>query len=350
MLLVVPVVKYVRSGDGVSIAYWTLGEGRPLLMTANLPTGHAQLEWQIPAYRHWYERLAGHRMLISYNARGSGLSDRNPADYSLDAHVMDVEAIIERLQLQTLDMFGILHTSTVAIAYAAQNAEKVSRLVTWGGYLKGSDYSRSPRIQASRAMVAKDWDSYVETLALFAFGWSDEESARRSVDLIRESVTQDGMLRAISEIELFDVSELAERVTCPTLVLQARKAAWPSVDTAQRLAAAIPGARLMIVEGDRVLPFGNDTDAIVEAVDSFLSESEPAPPAVAAPANEDERLTAREAEVLRLLANGHSNKEIAGELSLSVHTIERHLANVYAKIGARGRADATAYALRNGLA
>lgn len=61
-------------------------------------------------------------------------------------------------------------------------------------------------------------------------------------------------------------------------------------------------------------------------------------------------LTAREVEVLRLLASGRSNKEIAQALVVSVPTAERHVANVYAKIGARGRVEATMFALHNGLA
>jgi DNA-binding NarL/FixJ family response regulator len=56
-------------------------------------------------------------------------------------------------------------------------------------------------------------------------------------------------------------------------------------------------------------------------------------------------LTRREQQVLQLLAQGASNKEIATQLTLSVHTVERHIANIYSKIGARNRADATAYAL-----
>jgi DNA-binding CsgD family transcriptional regulator len=60
-------------------------------------------------------------------------------------------------------------------------------------------------------------------------------------------------------------------------------------------------------------------------------------------------LTARELEVLRLVASGRSNREIARELVLSVRTVERHINNLYAKIGARGKADATAYAFRHGL-
>ncbi|MGI9148612.1 MAG: response regulator transcription factor [Chloroflexota bacterium] len=60
-------------------------------------------------------------------------------------------------------------------------------------------------------------------------------------------------------------------------------------------------------------------------------------------------LTSREVEVLRLVANGQSNKEIAAELVLSVRTVERHITNLYAKIDARGKADATAYAFKHGL-
>ena len=60
-------------------------------------------------------------------------------------------------------------------------------------------------------------------------------------------------------------------------------------------------------------------------------------------------LTDREAEVLRLVASGRTNSEVAAELVLSIRTVERHIGNIYAKIGARGRAAATVYALTQGL-
>jgi DNA-binding CsgD family transcriptional regulator len=57
-------------------------------------------------------------------------------------------------------------------------------------------------------------------------------------------------------------------------------------------------------------------------------------------------LTAREAEILRLVALGRANKEIAAELFISVHTVERHVQNAYRKISARNRADASTYVAR----
>jgi DNA-binding NarL/FixJ family response regulator len=62
-----------------------------------------------------------------------------------------------------------------------------------------------------------------------------------------------------------------------------------------------------------------------------------------------DQLTSREVQVLCLLAGGMTNKEIAERLVVSVPTVARHIANIYTKIDARGRADATAYALRHGL-
>ena len=70
-------------------------------------------------------------------------------------------------------------------------------------------------------------------------------------------------------------------------------------------------------------------------------------PSASPPASDT--LTPRELQVLRLVAGGETNAEVAHRLGLSIHTVERHLANLYPKIGARGRSDATAYAIRRGL-
>ena len=60
-------------------------------------------------------------------------------------------------------------------------------------------------------------------------------------------------------------------------------------------------------------------------------------------------ITARQRDILRLLSAGRTNREIAQALSLSVATVERHLANLYERIGAHGRADAAMSAVRTGL-
>jgi DNA-binding NarL/FixJ family response regulator len=92
-----------------------------------------------------------------------------------------------------------------------------------------------------------------------------------------------------------------------------------------------------------------DGQTVGPATDAGAAQAIAASP-VRQPAPLPARLTAREAEVLRLIAAGHTNREIAEALVLAQGTVERHINNLYAKIGARRRADATAYPLRNGLA
>lgn len=80
-----------------------------------------------------------------------------------------------------------------------------------------------------------------------------------------------------------------------------------------------------------------------------LLSAEPLPICTANPPPPD-GLTAREVDVLRLIAQGLSNREIAAALFISSRTVNRHIENLYRKIDARSKADATAYALRHDLA
>ena len=341
--------KYVRTQDGVNIAYWAYGEGFPLVIVPSPLFSNFQAEWRISEYREWYEGLAEGRMLAGYDSRGSGLSDHRIDDFSLEAQLRDLETVVEELRLDRFDLLGVFHSGPVATAYAVRHPTQVRRLVLWGSYALAADYSAIPRVQALRALLAKDWDAFVETVGVFSFGYTDPERIELTKRFLKESATQEGALAAIAAIDQFDVRDILRDVALPVLVLHRRKLVWPTLEVAQHLASNIPGARMQVIDGEIQMPWGDD---VVRAIRSFLDESDPVGRKEAAAQNGTaaEGLTAREGEVLRLVAQGQSNKEIASDLSLSVHTVERHLANIYAKIGARGRADAISYALKHGLA
>jgi DNA-binding NarL/FixJ family response regulator len=122
------------------------------------------------------------------------------------------------------------------------------------------------------------------------------------------------------------------------------------------IAALIPGARLVLFDGFASIWYsdGPEPPRAVRAIEDFvgdlgLVETVRRPEAATAGAL-SATLSLRETEILRLIARGRSNQEIAAELVLSVRTVERHITNLYGKIGARRKADATAFALRTGLA
>jgi DNA-binding NarL/FixJ family response regulator len=113
-------------------------------------------------------------------------------------------------------------------------------------------------------------------------------------------------------------------------------------EMSKELAARIPNAELAILEGEHITPYEGDFDALLKRIEQFLQS---APPDGSHP----DGLTPREVQVLRLVAAGRSNRDIANELVLSERTVARHITNIYGKTGANSRADATAYAFRHSL-
>ena len=354
-------IQYAQSADGVSIAYWTMGAGPPLVYMAGGPWHHIEL-WDVPECRRWYELLSRDHTLVRYDVRGTGSSDRDVEDYSLAAHVSDLEAVVDRVGLDTFDLIAATDAGPVAISYAAEHGERVKRFVLWCSWARTADVS-SPRIQAWLSLIGKDWELTTDTCAQIVLGWSGGEVGRQAADGLRQAVTQEAAQAALSTAARFDVTDLLSRIRAPTLVLHRRDVSWLPLSIAQGLASAIADGRLTLLEGESTAPYLGDTEGAVRSLLEFLEEEpealspettskvEPPLPARALRSKtaHPDGLTGREVEVLRLVAAGRTNNEIAGELVLSVRTVERHITNLYGKIGARGRADAAAYTLTRGL-
>lgn len=340
-------IQYARTRDGVDIAFWTLGEGTAFVhLTVGTTASHG--EWEMPECRRWYERLATKWKLVRYNNRGEGLSDREVNGRSLEASVIDLEAVVDQLGLDRFILFGPWYGGPPAIAYAARHPHRVSHLILWCTFARGSEWLRQPQLQAVRSLVDKDWVVYTEAVAHVILGWSEGEPARRYAAVLGDSVAPDFVQKFYAQVNGWDVSALLPRVSPPTLVLHRRQHSL-GLDVPRGLAAGIPNSRLVLLEGDSIAPYLGDTETVLRAIDEFVGEDETLQAPTMGPGLPFS-LTARELEVLRLIANGRTNSEIASELVLSIRTVARHVTNIYGKIGARGRADATAYAIRHGLA
>jgi DNA-binding NarL/FixJ family response regulator len=343
-----PQLEYARTDDGVSIAYFSLGSGPAIVFASNLWGDANMYAAPHPHTRYMTDRLValGWRV-VRYDIRGLGASQRDVDDFSLDSRVLDVEAVVEKLGLRSVAIAGIDSAAAVAIAYAAPNPERVTRVVALNGWLTHADlHARNPTSQAVLSLnqlADEDWDFFSLTLAKLVTELDDPEHTRRLADVFRRSSTP-STHRAISRaFNEFDLRPLAPSVTAPALVIHDTGFPFGSLSVCQELAAALPNARLAVVQADR--------DAEVEAIDSFLRATGESPEASPSPSGDglSSRLTPRELEVLRLIAAGRTNREISDELVLSVRTVARHITNVYGKIGARGKAEATAFAIRHNL-
>src|SRR5574341_224284 len=260
-----PRVRFARSGDGTSIAFATLGQGPALVLMPALPFSHLEKMWELPQLRDGLEALARRWTVVRYGNRGCGLSQRDVADYSLDAHVADLSAVVDELGLENFAVNAPMLAGPVAVAYAARNPERVGQLVLQSTIARSADVL-SPPAEALLGLAEKDWTLFTETSARFVLQWSDEDLARQAAPILRECVTRDAALALLRAALRFDVTELLPLVKCPTLVIHNRQ--FPvELAIARDRASRIPDARLAAADS---------LDSVVAAAVEFLAGEVPA--------------------------------------------------------------------------
>lgn len=340
-----PAIRYAPTDDGCNIAFTVRGEGLPVVCMPAVPFSHLEASSREAGQRRWYERLAERAQVVQYDCRGTGLSGREHAEFSIEALARDLDAVVRKLGLTEFVLCGFFNASPVAIAYAAAHPRAVTELVLWGGFARGVDVYPLPLATPTPAVVQTHWEQIIDTAAR-TWTASAGAEARAMTEFFRVCVEPQTALRAFAAARDYDVSGLLPRVRARTLVLHRRDATSQRSDLARGLTARIPDASLVVLPGEAASPFSGDIEGAIATIERFLGLREEAIEAVGT-AHEPvtPHLTARETEILTLLAQGSANKEIAVRLGLSVHTVERHLTNLYGKIGVRSRSEATAYAL-----
>ena len=249
-------IRFCTAADGVRLAYATAGSGPPLVKAANYLT-HLEHDWRGPVWRHWLEGLAAEHTLLRYDERGCGLSDWDVSDFSLDAWVQDLEAVIAAQGLERFPLLGISQGAAVSVAYAVKHPEQVTQLILYGGYARG---------RFNRDLTAEEMLQAETMINVIRVGWGQENPAFRQLfttmlipegseeqvdwlnELARISATPENaaaMERALYQI---DVSELAAQVEVPSLVLHSRDDAAIPFEEGRLLAGLIPGARFVPLE------------------------------------------------------------------------------------------------------
>ena len=168
-----PRIQYAKTSDGVDIAFGTAGDGPPLLVVPGPPLTHVQATWD--TYAHLYQSLAERFQLVWYDSRGSGLSDREAIDFSMEAMMRDLQAIAEAGRLERFGMLALGDAVPIAVTYAATSPEKVSSLVLADGWMKPSDWKQNSAHVADEALRSGDWTLYTETFARLLLGFINQQ-------------------------------------------------------------------------------------------------------------------------------------------------------------------------------
>jgi DNA-binding NarL/FixJ family response regulator len=350
-----PRVGHTRTSDGVSIAWTSSGEGPALVLMPSMPLSDFSGEWQVSLHRAAFEKMSRSMRLIQYDSRGTGRSQRDVTDLSAEAMLRDLDAVVAAAGVRRFALFGMYLATTYAIAYALQHPDRVSHLVLFGGSARAWDAMGSRQTQALLSLIEQDWDTFVASAIHSWMGWSAGEAGREETEVAKASTTPAVARQMLQEGSATDLRDRLSEVQAPVLVFHQRGGQQISLEVSQELAAGFPNGHLSVLEGSAASLFVEDFDTVLRQLRAFLGIESAGEGAARSPrleigAAHNASLTPRELDVLKLLAQGEMNAEIASRLGISVHTVERHVANLYRKIDARGRADATAFAVRRGIA
>ena len=268
-----PAVRYARTSDGVSLAYWTVGEG-PYLIHSQPRVSNVQMEWAIAPIRSWYEQLGKRFTLVRFDRRGEGLSQREGVELSAEAALLDYEAIFDQLDSSSAAVLAVRPSGTEALMYVSRNPSRVSHLVMLNTV--GEDAGTQGDSLASRANDA-NWAGTAELFAFRYLGWAQTEIGRQYTALIERSSTAEVIRRRAEADGQVDAAALRSTIDVPTLIIAGEGTDRPyedrlRLDAARTLASDIRSAQLAVVSGLPISPWhvAADQGALADLIEHFV--------------------------------------------------------------------------------
>jgi DNA-binding CsgD family transcriptional regulator/pimeloyl-ACP methyl ester carboxylesterase len=334
-------VRYTRTNDGYSIAYMVSGEGAPIVFLPEI-FQHSQLAWEGRPISQALAYLCQRFQVVQYDSRGQGMSQRRLSNHSIERYGDDLHAVIQATGHQRVALFASTVFGHVAVRYAVDHPDRVAALVLSNvpvDHSRGQFLHKREMVELART----DWEAYLGLTARAAFAGDDPSGM---IAYYHAATEQRDHLQFLDVTRTSSLKAIAPNLDLPVLLLTSgHDPTWAgSEDRGKMLAPLIPGASVVVVSEratlDDMLLRARHTESFLHQVGYFDRSS----------SGPETGLSAREVEVLRLIAAGKSNPQIADELVLSINTVQRHVSNILAKTGLANRAEAAAHAARHGLA
>jgi len=264
-------IRFCETADGVRIAYSTVGQGRAVVAVPGW-ISHLQLNAELPALRAYLEKMARNHTLVVYDKYGCGLSERSRTDFSLESELRPLEAVVDHLKLRRFALSGISQAGPVAVAYAVKHPRRVSHLILYGAYARGEAIAADELKVGLKSLIRAHWGMGSKTLADLFLPGVDEASIRWFTRLEREAATPEMAAQLMDLTFSLNVVDLLPKVRVPTLVMHRRGDRAIPFQLGREMAAMIPGARFVQLEGNIHLPFFGNVDSIGRTMAEFLGD------------------------------------------------------------------------------
>ena len=282
-MTVPPDTRFAYNGD-FGLAYQVLGDGPTDLLYLPGWVGNVEANWLAPDHGRFLERLASFSRLIVMDRRGTGCSDRlSPGQaITLEEGVDDLKTVARAAHSSHTTLFAVQEGAFYAIVAAALQPERFDRLILFGA---AHTWRRSE--EAPWEWSDEQWEDmaavlggtapteiaqgYIRT-ALPSYA-GDPAAVRRMAMLIALSQGPGGALGEMRKILEVNLRDLLPTIRVPTLVLHRTEDPTESVESGRYLAEHIEGATLVELPGRDALPWVGETDAVLEAIERFLTGS-----------------------------------------------------------------------------
>ncbi len=265
-------VRYCKTSDGVDIAYTTYGDGPAIVVAPNILVGHLQLELETPLVRSFYERLSRRLKIVRFDARGTGMSQRDVGAFTAEEWESDLLAVVDRLELEKF----ALYTHTVAgegpSSFAVRHPERLTNVIWWVGQSAGFSPDQRRQIVAMDSLMEPEWELYTNVIGRLLYGWDSPDASAYGVVARAGSSPRTRLVARDAQRRFHAEQFLADgEITVPTLV--AHLSGVPATATVARtIAASIPDAHVIAIPGvlRAIATFVDDNEVFIEAIADFV--------------------------------------------------------------------------------
>ena len=271
-----PETRYALAGD-VRIAYQVVGDGPRDLVLVPAFVSNLELAWEQPSYERFMRRLAAIARVIVFDKRGSGLSDPVRDAATIEDRIDDVRAVMDAAGSERADVFGWSEGATIAAMFGASSPDRVSALVLFGSYARGTPAEGYPWAVAREvwelALQEDEEESWGQGLSLMiaAPGRFDDEALARWWGRFERQSMSPTMVRSAVRLNMeFDIRDVLPSIRVPTLVVHRTGDSLP-IEGARWISEQIPDARFVELPGDSHWPWITDPDEAVDEVEEFLT-------------------------------------------------------------------------------
>ena len=281
--LIRPETRYARSGD-VHIAYQVFGEGELDVVLVNGFVTHVELVWESEMFARALEGLASFARVITFDRRGSGLSDPVAEAPGLEQRMDDVRAVMDAAGSERAALIGISEGVPMSILFAATYPDRVQALVCCGGLARSTqdvDYPwaapAEALLQSGLEFVIPHWGEGA-MIDLAAPSQADNPESRAFFARMERASASPGMLVALAQMFLeLDVRDVVPTVHAPTLILHRRHDRLVNVRHSRWLAEHMPNARLVEIPGDDHILWTQHPEVAFAEIQEFLTGTRYAP-------------------------------------------------------------------------